>query len=81
MPTEIRLETVAQYVQHEHDLFATCPSCHSYKEIDTARLIAKGLGDKALRDLRLRCKPCGVQVEITVRHRSVRTMVMEPERR
>jgi hypothetical protein len=80
MPTEIVIETVSQYL-NEHDLFATCPKCHGYKPVDTVRLIAKGLGDKLLRELRLKCGNCGVQVEITVVPRVNRTMVMDPTKR
>jgi hypothetical protein len=81
MPTEILIETVSQYLANEHDLFATCPKCHGYKQVDVSRLIAKGLGDKLLRDLRLSCGTCSVQVNITVVPRVNRTMVMDPTKR
>lgn len=74
MPTGIVIETVSQYLANEHDLFATCPQCHGYRQVDVSRLIAKGLGDKLLRDLRLSCGNCGVQANITVVPRRNRGM-------
>ena len=61
MPSPIRLETVADLLEHDHTLAVVCPRCSRWSDAPLARLIARGLGSTPISRLRFRCVRCGCE--------------------
>jgi hypothetical protein len=55
---EIRIETVNDFVLYRHTAFTWCPGCNEHRDLDLARLIRLGLGERTMASIRIRCRRC-----------------------
>jgi len=54
----IDLGTLADLLEHHHQLDAYCPRCDRWSALDLAALVSNGLGDRRL-PIKVRCQVCG----------------------
>lgn len=55
---EIRVETVNDFIEHKHAAYTHCPECTTMRDIDLERMVSRGLADRPVASLKLRCVPC-----------------------
>jgi len=54
----ILVETVRQFIAHQHAAYTHCSECTTMRDIDLERMVSLGLGDRPVASLKLRCVPC-----------------------
>lgn len=63
----IAVGTIQQIHDANHRLATYCPGCQKHGPwLELPKLIAKGIGDKRPREVRLRCAKCGSGVKLTL---------------
>jgi hypothetical protein len=67
MPSPIRLDTVANLIEHDHVLALFCPRCQRWSDAPLAMLAARGHGDTPIRRLRFHCRDCASAAERQLR--------------
>lgn len=66
MHRAIVIDTVRQHIATAHTLSLRCPKCDRRVDLDLEQLLARGLGDLPVAELRprLRCAVCGTRAEM-----------------
>lgn len=59
--------STADCARYRHGLAGYCVSCSRWADLELARLVMRGLGDRPLRSLPLRGRDCGGRGELQVR--------------
>lgn len=62
----VTIDTVRQHAETAHTLSVRCPRCDRRTDVDLEALIARGLGDVSVCELRarFRCRDCGARAEL-----------------
>ncbi len=61
----ILLETVRQFYEAGYTLHGWCPKCQKGVPVSLRRLVEKGVGEKTVKELRLR-HACGARVSVVL---------------
>jgi hypothetical protein len=59
MHAPVTLDTIAALHRYGHGMRAICPRCRRDVMLDLAEMIRRGLGERAVVGMRLRCSNCG----------------------
>ena len=65
--TGITLDTLAHLLEANHGLSAWCPECRRWADLDLARLVREGHGERLLKGFKPRCRACGGPGQVQVR--------------
>lgn len=65
--TGITLDSLAHLLEANHGLVAYCPTCRRWADLDLARLVREGHGERRLVGFKPRCRACGELGKIQVR--------------
>jgi hypothetical protein len=63
----INIASAAQFARYHHKAGVYCPQCQRWADLKLHELVMRGLGDRPLVSLPLRCRECGAPGELQVR--------------
>lgn len=70
---EIRVDTILELIANSHAAYTVCPCCQESRDVDLDRLVRKGLGERSIRSIRIRCVRCSTRLG-----RDIEVKIMTP---